>query len=80
MSRHSASKNLEETSLYGVYARTVEVPAILNMAIDLLSVQFEKILVMTSFKLELEDKLERWRRRVRRKGGWVHVYTPPRPT
>ena len=45
----------------GSYARTVEVPAILHIAIDLLSVRFEKILVMTAFKLELEDKLERRR-------------------
>ena len=44
---------------FSLYARTVGVLAILHMAIDLLLVRFEKILVMTAFKLELEDKLER---------------------
>ena len=38
-----------------------EVPAILHMAIDLMSGRFEKILVMTAFQLELEGKLERRR-------------------
>ena len=47
-------RDSKPTSLYGVYARST----ILNMEIDLLSVWFEIIIVMTAFKLELEEKLE----------------------